>query len=682
MIRLDSIRKRSGLILVVVGLALFAFVIDPSAFGVDYNSPDALGEVGDVEIEHNAFEQRVQKTLDAQRVSNPNVNIDQIRNSVWNQVVRETILNNQYNNLGLEVTSTELFDIVQGDNPYPAIVNSFKTEDGQFNRRGLLQYLKEDINNDETGGALERWLKFEKDLLKERQNNKYNALLAKGISVSDWEAQLTKKHQSEVRNVSFIQIPFQNIPDSIISITESDLKSYIKKNSSKYQQTSSRSIEYVVFNVNPSDGDRKDAEDWILDIKSDFSKAENDELFVRKNSDILNPVVFVAKEELTDEIKSISTAQVGTILGPYKLNANTFRLAKLVDKASRPDSVKARHILITTNDADAKIDSIKNIISKGQSFTKLAEKFSQDQTTPLKGGATGWINEGEMPNKFTESCFTGRIGKLIVVKDNYGTHLIEVLDKSKSLEKFKVAYLDRQITYSSRTYQNIFAQAGRFAAENSNYEQFDASASAENLSKRIADELEESTISIPGLENPRKLVKWAYNSEVGDVSDVFEFENKIVVATLTSIKKDGLKDLEDIRAEVETLVRNQKKSEKLIEELSSYSSINEISSNYGSTIKSVQGLNFSSTQVPNLGDQPAFVGAAFAIEEGQESEVFASKNAVFALKVDKVIPAAENSDFSNAKNSIMNSLKSRSSYQVYQALVELFDIKDNRAKFH
>ena len=681
MIRLDSIRKRSGLILVVVGLALFAFVIDPSAFGVDYNSPDALGEVGDVEIEYNTFAQRVQTTIDAQRVSNPNVNVDQIRNSVWNQVVRETILNNQYNNLGLEVTSTELFDIVQGDNPYPAIVNSFKTEDGQFNRRGLLQYLKEDINNDETGGALERWLKFEKDLLKERQNNKYNALVAKGMSVSDWEAQLTKKHQSEVRNVSFIQIPFHNIPDSLISITESDLKSYIKKNSSKYQQASSRSIEYVVFNVNPSDEDRKDAEDWIKDIKSDFYKAENDELFVRKNSDILNPVVFVTKAELTDEIKSISSAQVGTIIGPYKL-ANTFRLAKLVDKASRPDSVKARHILITTNDADAKIDSIKNIISKGQSFAELAEKFSQDQTTSLKGGAPGWITEGEMPSKFTESCFTGRTGNLIIAKDNYGTHLIEVLDKSKSLEKYKVAYLDRQITYSSRTYQNIFAQAGRFAAENSNYEQFDASASAENLSKRIADELQESTISIPGLENPRKLVKWAYNSEVGDVSDVFEFENKIVVATLTSIKKDGLKDLEDIRAEVETLVRNQKKSEILIEEISSYSSINEISSNYGSKIKSVQGLNFSSTQVPNLGDQPEFVGATFAVEEGQESEVFASKNAVFVLKVDKVIPAAENSDFSNAKNSIINNLKSRSSYQVYQALVELFDVKDNRAKFY
>ena len=683
MIRLDSIRKRSGLILVVVGLALFAFVIDPSAFGVDYNSPDSFGEVGDVEIERNVFEQRVQKTMDAQRVSNPSVNIDQIRNSVWNQVVRETILKNQYDNLGLEVTSSELFDMIQGDNPHSTVQQSFTNpETGKFDRARLIQFLKEDINNDETGQAMQQWLNFEEAIHKERQNNKYNALISKGLSVSNWEAQLTKKNQSEVRNVSYIQIPFQSIPDSLISITESDLKSYIKENRSKYQQTSSRSIEYVVFNVNPSEEDRKDAEDWIKDIKTDFSKTDDDELFVRKNSDVFNRLVFVPKDELSDETQSLSFAQAGTILGPYKLNANTFRLAKLVEKASRPDSVKARHILITTNDADTRIDSIKNVISKGQSFTELAEKYSQDQGSAVNGGDLGWFKEGLMVEEFNNACFSATKGDLVVVKTQFGTHLIEVVDKSKSIEKYKVAYLDRQITYSNKTYQNIFAKAGRFAAENSDYEQFDASVSSENLSKRVADELQESTISIPGLENPRKLVMWAYKSELGEVSDVFEFENKIVVATLTSIKKDGLKDLEDVRAEVETLVRNQKKSEKLIEELSGYSSLDEISSNYGSTIKSVQGLNFSSTQVPSLGDQPAFVGAAFAVEEGQFSGVFSSKNAVFALNVDKVMTSAANSEFSNAKNSIINNLQSRSSFQVYQALVELFDIKDNRAKFY
>ena len=157
-------------------------------------------------------------------------------------------------------------------------------------------------------------------------------------------------------------------------------------------------------------------------------------------------------------------------------------------------------------------------------------------------------------------------GELVIVNTQFGTHLIEILDNSKPTRKYKIAYLDRQITYSNSTYQNVFANAGKFAAENSNYEQFDASASKENLSKRVADELLESTVSIPGLENPRELVRWAYESEVGDVSDVFEFGNKIVVAVLTSIKKEGLQDIDDVRLEVENLVREQKKSVKLLEE--------------------------------------------------------------------------------------------------------------------
>jgi len=685
MVRLENIRNRSGLLLVVIGLAMLAFILTDlmSSSNGAVSTDLVLGEVGDEEIDYQAFEQRVQQALEAQRASNPSVNVDQIRNSVWNQVVRETILNNQYYNLGLEVSSSELFDMVQGDNPYPTVEQSFTNpETGQFDRARLLQFLKEDINNDETGQAMQQWLNFEEAIRKERQNNKYNALVAKGLSASDWEAQLTKKHQSEIRNVSYVQIPFQSIPDSLISVTDSDLKSYIKENSSKYQQTASRTIEYVVFNVSPSADDKNDAQDWIQDIKSDFSQTDNDELFVRKNSDVFKRVMFVSKDDLTDDVKSLSTAQAGTVVGPLKQNANTLRLAKLVEKASRPDSVEARHILITTGDADAKIDSLKNVISKGQSFATLAEKFSQDQGSAVRGGDLGWFTEGLMVEEFNNACFSAKKGELVVVNTQFGTHLIEVLDKSKSTEKYKVAYLDRQITYSTTTYQNVFAKAGKFAAENSDYVQFDASATAENLSKRIADELQESTISIPGLENPRELVRWAYKSEVGDVSDVFEFGNKIVVATLTSIKKEGLKDVEDVRAEVETLVRNQKKSERLMEELSGYSSLDEISSNYGFTINTAEGLNFSSTQVPNLGDQPAFVGAAFAVEEGQVSRVFTSKKAVFALKVDKVIEAAENSDFLNAKNSIVNSLQSRSSFQVYQALVELFDVKDNRAKFY
>ena len=153
------------------------------------------------------------------------------------RIIKEAILNNEFSDLGLEVSAGELFDMVQGENPYPTVKQSFTNpETGEFDRARLLQFLKEDINNDETGQAMQQWLNFEEAIRIERQNNKYNALIAKGLSASDWEAELSRKNQSEIRNVSFVQIPFETIPDSLVTISDSDLKSYIKDNSEKYQQ--------------------------------------------------------------------------------------------------------------------------------------------------------------------------------------------------------------------------------------------------------------------------------------------------------------------------------------------------------------------------------------------------------------------------------------------------------------
>ena len=685
MVSLENIRNRSGLLLVVIGFAMLAFILTDllSSSNGSVSTDLVVGEVGNEEIEYQAFEQRVQETLENQRRSNPNIDIAQVRNSVWNQVVRETILNNEFAELGIEVSSGELFDMVQGDNPYPTVKQSFTNpETGEFDRARLLQFLKEDINNDETGQSMQQWLSFEDAIRKERQNNKYNALLAKGLSVSDWEAEQAKKYQSEIRNVSFIQIPLQTLPDSLVSVSDSELKSFIKDNSSKYQQEASRSIEYVVFSVSPSDEDRLDANDWIEDIKADFSEADDDMQFVRKNSDSFNRVLYVGEDGLADNVKALMTSKRGTVIGPFQQGFNTLRLAKLVDKASRPDSVEARHILLSSPDAEAKIDSLKKLVNKGKSFVELAKTNSEDQGSAINGGDLGWFAEGMMVDEFNEACFSANKGDLIVVNTQFGTHLIEVLNKSKSTEKYKVAFLDREVTFSNSTYQEIFTKAGKFAAENTNYEDFNTSLVSENLSKRVADDLQENTITIPGLESPRELVKWAYESNIGDVSDVFEFGDKIVVASLTSIKQEGLSDLDDVRAEVERLVIDKKKSDQLINELSAYTTLEEVSSNYGSSIITAEGLNFSSSQVPNLGEQAAFVGAAFAVEEGQTTKVFSSKNAVCMIRVDKVIAAPENTDFSSTKNSILSNLQSRASFQAYQALVELNDVNDKRAKFY
>ena len=210
MISLENIRNRSGLLLVVIGFAMMAFILTDllsSRNGGAVSTDLVIGQVGDKEIDYQLFEKKVQESLEAQRRSNPNIDIAQVRNSVWNQLVRESILNNEFEALGVEVCASELFDMVQGNNPYPTVKQSFvNPQTGQFDRSRLLQFLKEDINNDETGEAKKQWLTFEEAIRNERRNNKYNALISKGLSVSDWEARLSKVNQSEIRNVSYIQI--------------------------------------------------------------------------------------------------------------------------------------------------------------------------------------------------------------------------------------------------------------------------------------------------------------------------------------------------------------------------------------------------------------------------------------------------------------------------------------------
>jgi len=507
-------------------------------------------------------------------------------------------------------------------------------------------------------------------------------MVAKGLFVSDWQAKLDRAAQSELRNVTYVQIPFTTIPDSLVEVSDDDLQAYIEENKENFMQDASREIEYVVFSVSPSQEDREYAMNWIEDIKPDFAKAEDDEQFTRKNSDVFNRIVFVAESELRDDLSSLVGAENGTVIGPITQSTNLLRLAKLVDSSSRPDSVEARHILISGANAEERIDSIKSLIESGQSFADLAEQFSEDRGSAAIGGDLDWFTEGIMVTPFNDACFTAKKGELTVVNSQFGTHLIEVTNQSSKSKKYKVAYIDRSIEYSNATYQKAFASAGKFAAETSNYDQFNEAVTNQNLTKRLADGLLANTINVPGLENPRELVKWAYEAEVGDVSDVFEFDNKIVVACLTSIKEEGLVDLEDVRSTVEPKVINRKKSEMLLEDISEYTSLQEIESNYGVPSKSAEGLLFSSSQVPSLGNEPAFVGAAFAIGEGQTTDAFTTSKGVCMLHVDKVVSSPTTAEFASTKNSIISTMQSRSSFQVYQALLELADVQDNRADFY
>ena len=679
---LEKIRNRSGLLLVVIGVGMFSFLAGDffSSLNGGPSSQTSVGDVDGESIEVQDFEKSVQTSLENQSQNNPNIDVAQVRNSVWNQLVRDMIFQKEFDKLGLVVSSDEVFDMIQGDNIYPSIQQTFiNPETGQFDKARLLQYLKEDIYNDETGEALERWLSFEKAIVKEKLNSKFINLVSKGLSISDWEMNATSASQSETRNISYLEIPFKTLADSLVTVSDSELKSYMNKNEDRYQQDESRDIEYVVFSVDPSQDDRLSAQNWINDVITDFANATDDQSFISKNSDSPTTLLtYVKKSGLDKDTESLFDAKVGTIVGPYSAGFNKLRVAKLIDAENRPDSVKARHILISSADAVAKIDSIKNLIENGASFASLAKEFSEDTQSGLDGGNLGWFSEGLMVSPFNDACFSSNQEKLSVVNTQFGIHLIEVTNRSSKSKKVKVGFVDRDIYASNQTYQEVFAQAGKFAAESSNVSEFNESLVNQNLTKRIADNLTASSTNIAGLDNPRALIKWANEANEGDVSEIFEFNSKFVIALLSKVRNEGMQDLEDVRTELETVVRTEKKGKMLLDQLSDATDLNQSATEYGVSVKTANGLVFSSNQVPGLGQEPFVVGASFAVDKGQTTKAFLGNNSLFMVRVDEATPAVS----SGTDDVLLTGLRSKTNFQLYQSLEELSEVTNNISTFY
>ena len=283
-----------------------------------------------------------------------------------------------------------------------------------------------------------------------------------------------------------------------------------------------------------------------------------------------------------------------------------------------------------------------------------------------------------MVSPFNDACFSSNQEKLSVVNTQFGIHLIEVTNRSSKSKKVKVGFVDRDIYASNQTYQEVFAQAGKFAAESSNVSEFNESLVNQNLTKRIADNLTASSTNIAGLDNPRALIKWANEANEGDVSEIFEFNSKFVIALLSKVRNEGMQDLEDVRTELETVVRTEKKGKMLLDQLSDATDLNQSATEYGVSVKTANGLVFSSNQVPGLGQEPFVVGASFAVDKGQTTKAFLGNNSLFMVRVDEATPAVS----SGTDDVLLTGLRSKTNFQLYQSLEELSEVTNNISTFY
>ena len=701
---IGSIRKRSALLIIIIGVALAAFVLGDFVKRKPRQSVN-IGSVNGDDISIMDFNHTVDINLENTKINQKKDKLTQqetysVRDQTWEQLVRKLIMEEQFDELGINVTADELFDLVQGNNPHPLIKQYFSNpQTGVYDKTLVLNYLQNlDRMNPQ---AKAQWVQLENFIKEDQRSHKYNTLVSKGYYVPQALAKQIYDEDNRSAKIEYVSMKYIDVKDSSITLTDADYQSYYDKNKFRYEQKASRDIDYVLFNVRPSAQDVVAAQKEIEAIKDDFVKTESPIRFVNANSDNLYDSTWKKQGSLAVQVDSLMfNSEIGTVSEPYR-DGYTFHVARLIDSQMRPDSLKATHILIsfagalrapetiTRTETEAKLlaDSLLTVIKKNsKKISRLAKEFSDDPSAQTNDGDLGWFADGRMVPSFNEACITTKKGGVTVVKSPFGFHVIKVTGKKDKSKKVRVAMIDREVLASTQTYQDVFAQASKLASENHNKEEFEAAIKENHLNKRTAPKIQEMGNYIAGVESARQVIRWAFKDEVneGDVSEVFDTEGAFLVACVAKKNEAGYPELDDVKQRLHTFVLNEKKGEYLVNKFKSYGNdLDKMVAELGAKKDQVDALTFSSRNIKSYGRENEVIGTIFAQNNPTTLKPIAGVGGAFVVKIDKFSPAIATSDYTFSKNKVINDLKTRVDQDyLYKALKKVTDIEDNRLSYY
>ncbi len=700
MATLEKIRNRAGvLIAVVIGVSLLAFILGDlvsSGSAILNKSKLEIAKIKGKSVSYQDYMAQVEELSNVYKLNTggtiDDATMNYVREQTWQNMINDMILQEEYKELGLGVSGRELFEIIQGDNPHPIVRQMFTNpETGVVNRTQLLNFWKS-LSEDPTGErvALARYI--ENSILRERLSTKYSNLIKKALYVTDVEAQNSFAETNKKVDFEYVVKRFNSISDSSVSITESDLKDYYKTHINEYKQDASRDIEYVVFEVVPSETDNKYAKGEIEDVKKEFAGITVDDAsqFVRLNSDVPYQNKYYVDGELPLAVNdTMFMAKEDYIYGPY-YEEGSYKLAKLLKIDNRPDSVHARHILIqpsqtiSAEQAKAIADSLKTEIEKGADFGMLAMTNSVDPGSAQDGGDLGWFKEGMMIQSFNDACFEGKKNDVVVVESNYGYHIIEILEQGPKVKKVKVAIIQREVNPSKETINAAYQKASEFGANNRTREAFISAVETKGLNKRSATYLKPNDRTISGLEQPREMIQWAFNNDKGQVSEIFEFGTKYIIATISEIREEGVAPIEQVLPEVRLNVIKEKKGELIAKQMKDENapSVSSLSSTLGLEVNNAASVSFSSFSIPNAGVEPKVIATALSLDENVLSKPIIGTNGVYVLNVTSVTESEVTDErVEMEKQRLTMAKESRANVEPLNALTEKANVKDERAKF-
>jgi peptidyl-prolyl cis-trans isomerase D len=707
---IQTIRDKAAWIIIgAIALALIAFIVQDAlqggGRGIFSGSSTALGKVNGTTIDVRDFEQRYKMAEENYRAQNYPVNDqlrNQIRESLWNEYVEDALMGSEYEKLGITISDKEVGDILYGANPPQMLKQQFTDSTGVFNAQMAFQAIKSLKKGTPQYNSF--WGEFVPALEKSRQREKFTSLIGKSMYVPKWLLEKANTENSQRASISYVNVPYSSISDSSVRVTDEDVQEYVNNHKELYKQENERSLVYVTFNAAASPSDSQAVYNTVANAKDALvaATATADVQSVLANNSSETPFFdgYVLSSHMqmanADTLRKLAD---GAVFGPY-LDGGNYTLAKMVGRRNMPDSVKSRHILVkiadqqgqarTDSAAKKLIDSIEAAIKGGASFDSMVVKYSDDAGSKEKGGEYDFssMQFSTLSKEFAEVIFYGNTGDKKVVKvenPSYsGYHYIEVLSQKKIEPAYKLAYLSRPVVPSDSTVNTASGMAAQFAAESRNAKDFEANAQKRKLNLLSAD-VKESDFMIMGLGESREIVRWAFNdAKKGTVAEhAFMVGDKYVVPAVSKVSEKGTMTVDKARSLVEYKIRNNKKAEAIIKKIGNATTLDAVAQATGQQVLRADSVTFSSTFIPNVGNEMKVLGASFNKEyQTKISPAIKGEIGVFVIKVDNVSAVPNpNFDAKAQQANIQQQMGAMTGYRAIETLKKAATIKDNRIKF-
>lgn len=675
MASLNTLRTKFGVVLsIIIALALLAFILSlKTEMGFSGNDPK-VGVIDGDKINYSEYYEqyeRVKAQSGAQESDEQQAAM--LANAVWQSLIAKHVLEPGFEKIGLRVTEPERAAMISGEHMSQSFYNAFADpRTGQYNVAAVSDFLARAT----TPEAQQAWTQLNEQARLERLLQKYVGLVRGGAYVNALEVANGVKAANETFSGKWAGKKYATVPDSLITVSESDLKAYYESHKDQFKQLPSRSLSYVVFEVSPTDGDMQALEKQAREVGEGFVAAEDLRTFVRGNRNGHIAENYVSAAQLTDE--EAEALMAGRAYGPVLKN-NEWTMSRALDTKTVPDSLGIRHIVLPYTE-EKLADSLLMALRQGGDFAQAASQYSVYDATAANGGEVGVLPFSAFTGEFAEALAGARQGDIVKIASGDAIQLMQVYRATKPSKHVQVASITYPVRASEATRRDVHNQAGSFSVNaKGSADAFAEAASAAAITTRVAT-LTQGERTIRGLEDSREVARWAYGAKVGEMSKIFNVGDDYVIAILTGIDDDEYASLQKVSAQVRSQVMRDKKYDYIVKNLSG-TTLDEQAASLGSEVAGFEGVTAASFYINGPGIEPRLVGAiASTTEKGAVAGPVKGLSGVYVFEVDDITTAEKQTE---EGEQVRAQAMAEGMVQQYalQAVQQMADIQDLRGKY-